>query len=303
MSSEDSSNPLQQAGILQHVLAYVGPGHWCFVAEVSSLWRELYLKIAKRRLQVQVVHMEKTRTLVRTLVPRMTMYSAVFGSPSRVLHAQAHELCSTTEQYQSTAGKYADVATLEAAHELGILYSYAAIEGAAQRNAFAVVQFLHAQGCFLSYEMFEAAAARGHTEMCAYLHSQDCPCDAAACENAALNGHCNTLRWLYEHDCPFHPYNLQTAAAKGGSVAVLKLLQPWRASGFTPHSMTHMLNVAGAHNQPAAAKWLRQQGAEWPDALCLYDTQQWSEDAEAWARAEGCTSSSRVPSDSSSDSD
>jgi hypothetical protein len=28
----DSSSPLQQAGILKHMLDYVGPGHWCFVA-------------------------------------------------------------------------------------------------------------------------------------------------------------------------------------------------------------------------------------------------------------------------------
>eukprot|EP00953_Heterococcus_sp_UTEX-ZZ885_P006561 4007-Heterococcus_DN1.PRE.5 len=35
-SAEDSKYPLQQAGILQRVLDH-GPGHWCFVAEVSSL--------------------------------------------------------------------------------------------------------------------------------------------------------------------------------------------------------------------------------------------------------------------------
>jgi hypothetical protein len=177
-------------------------------------------------------------------------------------------------------------------------YSYAAIEGAAQRNALAVVQFLHAQGCFLSYEMFEAAAARGHTEMCACLHAKGCPCDAAACEKAALHGHASTLRWLYEHGCPCHAYSLQTAAAKGGSVAVLKLLQPWRSTAFTPHNLTHMLNIAGACNQLAAAKWLRAQGAERPEQLYWHDAQQWSEDAVAWARAEGCTSSSSIPSDS-----
>jgi hypothetical protein len=42
LSAADSSNPLQRADTLQHVLAYVGPGHWCFVAEVSSLWRDVY---------------------------------------------------------------------------------------------------------------------------------------------------------------------------------------------------------------------------------------------------------------------
>jgi hypothetical protein len=36
-SATDSSSPLQETGILEHVFDYVGPGHWCFVAEVSSI--------------------------------------------------------------------------------------------------------------------------------------------------------------------------------------------------------------------------------------------------------------------------
>eukprot|EP00953_Heterococcus_sp_UTEX-ZZ885_P006630 4048-Heterococcus_DN1.PRE.1 len=51
-SVKESLNPLQHAGILQRVLDYVGPGHWCFVAEVSKLWRELYLRVAARELQI-----------------------------------------------------------------------------------------------------------------------------------------------------------------------------------------------------------------------------------------------------------
>jgi hypothetical protein len=46
-SAADSSNPLQQPGILQHVLDYVGPGHWCFIAEVSSFWRDLYINVLR----------------------------------------------------------------------------------------------------------------------------------------------------------------------------------------------------------------------------------------------------------------
>jgi hypothetical protein len=46
-----SSNPLTEAGILQHVLGYVGPGHWYFLATVSSLWRDLYARVADRTMQ------------------------------------------------------------------------------------------------------------------------------------------------------------------------------------------------------------------------------------------------------------
>eukprot|EP00953_Heterococcus_sp_UTEX-ZZ885_P018917 10573-Heterococcus_DN1.PRE.2 len=181
MSTTDSSSPLQQAGVLQHVLAYVGPGHWCFVAEVSSLWRELYLKVAKRRVQIQCL--------------------------ARHRECYMHKLTGFAAPQNSTRALQA------------------AIEGAAQRNALAVVQFLHAQGCFLSYEMFEAAAARGHTEMCAYLHAHGCPCDAAACKKAAINGHYSTLRWLHKHGCPWYETSIALAAAEGCSVDVMVYLQ------------------------------------------------------------------------------
>jgi hypothetical protein len=60
--------------------------------------------------------------------------------------------------------------------------------------------------------------------------------------------------------------------------------------------MTDMLNNAGASNKLAAAKWLRQQGAEWPDRLhdsdYAYSSNKgiWSGEVLQWARDEGCTS-------------
>jgi hypothetical protein len=140
----DSRNPLQQATfdlIVELVLDYVGPGHWCFVAEVSSLWRDTYKRVASREMQV----IDSGRKVGS--VPQMTLYSSIFGSASRVRHATAHGLSSTTMEYQRAAGRYADVATLQAAHAAGMRYSYAAMDGAARCNAFAVVQFLRTQGC------------------------------------------------------------------------------------------------------------------------------------------------------------
>jgi hypothetical protein len=52
---------------------------------------------------------------------------------------------------------------------------------------------------------------------------------------------------------------------------------------------TEMLNVAGAYRKLTAAKWLRQQGAEWP-AVLKYESRAWNTDVVQWARDEGCTS-------------
>jgi hypothetical protein len=167
-----SSIPLQQPVILRRVLDYVGPGHWCFVAEVSSLWRDLYSEVPSRELQA-IARFGETKTI--TCVPQMTISSAVFETPARVRFAAAHGLDCTSVPCQHAAGMHADVAPLEAAHGLGMPYKNPVMEGAARCNQLAVVQFLHAQGCKLDRTLFDLAAGRGHTAMCAYLHAERCP--------------------------------------------------------------------------------------------------------------------------------
>jgi hypothetical protein len=280
--SANSGNPLQQAGILQRVLDYVGPGHWCCVAEVSSLWREVYMTVAT----AEMLMIFGYHTI--TCVPQMTTLSAVFGSASRVQLADAHQRSSATNQYQRAAGMYADVATLEAARKAGMRYTSDTMRGAARCNTLAAVQFLRAQGCPWDAGVFSAAAARGDTDMCAYLHAEHCPWNGAVCYQAALNGHASTLRWLHEHGCPLMVDHVDPPAAQSGSVEVLVYLQQQRqGASFTTDQLTEMLNIAGAHNKLAAAQWLKQQGAEWPAVLSYGEP--WSGDVLSWARAEGCT--------------
>jgi hypothetical protein len=127
-SAADSSNPLQQVGILQHVLNYVGPGHWCFVAEVS-LWRDIYTRVANRD-----VYSRTKPWFEITCLPQMTAFSSVFTSPSRARLAHALGLRYDTAEHQYVAAMHADIATLEAAHELGMQYTKPAMDGAARCN-------------------------------------------------------------------------------------------------------------------------------------------------------------------------
>eukprot|EP00953_Heterococcus_sp_UTEX-ZZ885_P009556 5618-Heterococcus_DN1.PRE.1 len=139
-SAADSGNPLQQPLILQHVLDYVGPGHWSFVAEVSSLWRDLYVNVPSIDVDIQGLYKI-------ICVPQMTACSAVFASPSRVRHAHAHDLACTTERYERAAGQYAGIDSLQAARELGMYYTHEVMRGAARSGELAVVAFMRAQGC------------------------------------------------------------------------------------------------------------------------------------------------------------
>jgi hypothetical protein len=277
----ESRNTLQQTDILLRVLDYVGPGHWCFVAEVSSLWEDVYFNVATR--EMQVINAKTT-----TCAPRLTKLSAVFASPARVRHAHAQGcLHLATAPYQRAAGMYADVATLEAAHELGMPYTRSTMIASVRSNRLTVVQFLQSQGCPLDDSMFRTAATRGDIALCAYLHAEQCPWDEGACSAAARRADGSTLRWLREHRCPWYADGIYLSAAVGGIDAMVYLQQ--QGIVFTAGMLKQMLQIAGGFKNLTAAKWLRQQGAEWPAVLCSY-SYQWSGAVLERAEAEGCTS-------------
>jgi hypothetical protein len=132
------------------------------------------------------------------------------------------------------------------------------------------------------------AAAQGHTAVCELLRAAGCPWGASACACAAEGNHVGTLRWLHEHGCPWDSTVL-AAAAEVGCVAVLQYVLE-QCAHISAELLTHLLSFAGARNQLAAAQWLRQQGAAWPDVLRQRRFGAWTGDTLTWARTEGCTS-------------
>jgi hypothetical protein len=115
-------------------------------------------------------------------------------------------------------------------------------------------------------DVMYTAAAQGHTAMCQLLHAKQCPWDWKSTRAAARGGHADVLRWLMDNGCPWNAQYMCEAAARGGSVEVLVHLQQ---QGLLTSAalLRSMLNTAANCNQLAAAKWLREQGAEWPTAL------------------------------------
>jgi hypothetical protein len=106
--------------------------------------------------------------------------------------------------------------------------------------------------------------------------------------SAAHYGHVDQLRWLTDNGCPWDAHDLCRAAAQSGSVEVLTYLQQ-QGLVTSPTLLTEMLDNAAGENQLAAAKWLREQGAEWPSSTA-FNHRAWSGELLEWARAEDCTS-------------
>jgi hypothetical protein len=320
-STADSIDPLFDFGILQNVLSYVGLGHHLFVAPVSKLWRDLYSMVQTHQLKVS-----KSRKRI-TCVLKMTLCSSVYASPSGLRLAHENGFGCITRKHQLAAGRYADVATLASAHELGIVYTAAVMAGAAHYNKLAEVQYLHSQGCPWSRTLLEGAAVRGHFELARWCHEHGCPCpviskatvyaaksgnvelmawvlqlpgaqlskhlmSTAACHGHiamcqflhARRGHVDLLCWLMNTGCPWVAKGVCLVAARSGSIDVMYYLQQ---QGLLNAAMLRaMLKNAGIINKLAAAKWLKEQGAEWPTA---FNYKFWGPEVLAWARAEGCT--------------
>jgi hypothetical protein len=233
------------------------------------------------------------------------------------LLAIAHELgMEYTEPTMRGAGECNKLAEVQYRHAQGCPWPCWLPERAAMRGYFELVRFCYERDCpwdgdtedhalrcaaesdnvelvawllqqldmAASAGVMSAAAAEGQTAMCQFLRSQQCPWDEESTNKAASGGHIDLLRWLVDNGCPWWERQLCLAAAYGGSIQVLTYLQQQRYASAP--LLTDMLATAGAHSKLAAAKWLREQGAEWP---VLSKRQSWDREVLEWAVAEGFT--------------
>jgi hypothetical protein len=118
--------------------------------------------------------------------------------------------------------------------------------------------------------------------------------DYVICREAAYFGKLDLLQWLHKNDCQRNERNVLLNASRGGSVPMLEWLmsvtEPW-----SEDSTFKMLTNAASCDKLAAAQWLRDRGATWPNSFASQykDTiagtikQCWSLSAVQWAIASG----------------
>jgi hypothetical protein len=150
------------------------------------------------------------------------------------------------------------------------------------------MRWLHEQGITFSATTMQNAARQGWLELVQYLCAEGCPWDDSVTTATCEIGQLDTLRWLLQQGCPMNVRICCFTAAARGSTDSLEFLQGAEPTTYVP-LLQMMLAVAGACGQLETAQQLRQQGAEWPPVLSIYD-KHWTSEVLAWARAEGCTS-------------
>jgi hypothetical protein len=212
----NSANPLCNRGILDHVLGYVGPGHWLFLALVNEEWQQAYLRVPSIRIRI----VDELRCEDKLLVypPQMTLARAAFASQSRLrlAHESGFSLavgCESSQQF--IAGRYADEEALAAAQELGLVLSEKAVVGAAEAGCLHKVQWLCQQLSVSAADLGNLtshAVKGGSVAVLSWLAELDYSFDTddwgaawseSACRIAAANGHLEALQWLRQSGYPW----------------------------------------------------------------------------------------------------
>eukprot|EP00953_Heterococcus_sp_UTEX-ZZ885_P003353 2338-Heterococcus_DN1.PRE.8 len=92
------------------------------------------------------------------------------------------------------------------------------------------------------------------------------PWGDAICSAAAYCNRLSLLKWLHCNDCEWDELDVLKEASSSGSVPMLQWLvsvtKPWSQS-----TKTAMLDIAASFDKLSAAKWLRANGAAWPNAF------------------------------------
>jgi hypothetical protein len=149
--------------------------------------------------------------------------------------------------------------------------------------------WLKQQGILPTVHAMCDAAERDMLDMCLFLYTEGCPWDDSVL-NSANTGYYELVQALYEQGCPIEIHSVRSQAASYGRVDILQyLLQLPDQPQSSTAQLTAQLNGAAVNEQLAAAKWLRQQGAEWPEVL-VKDGIKWRGELLQWARRAGCTS-------------
>jgi hypothetical protein len=167
---------------------------------------------------------------------------------------------------------------------------------AAERGHVDMLKFIKAQG-----EQFDdetVSSGMQHMPVIEYFLSEGIDlagCDShgdriASAATAASAGDLAALQYARTHNFEWtSDAAVGLGAAQGGSVEVLNWLTDTLSIEWSAEQLDAMLLRAGVFDKRAAAAWLLEQGAEWPDSPFDDDYgKHWPDAFLTWAQEQGC---------------
>eukprot|EP00953_Heterococcus_sp_UTEX-ZZ885_P004279 2806-Heterococcus_DN1.PRE.1 len=157
-----------------------------------------------------------------------TLYSAAVASPSTARLAHSSGLAiGENKQLHLIAGLCADIETLTALRELGMLLSETLVTAVAFSGRLHILQhLLTEEQCPQPESLSYFGAFSGSTSMLVWLRAQGwCVFDAKTCAGAAQGGHLAALKHLRSDGCEWDDEYIACDAATSGSTKMMKWLQ------------------------------------------------------------------------------
>jgi hypothetical protein len=220
-------DPLSNAGILEHVLAYADPRVWLYLGAVSSLWKHCYEKVV-----LEAARRVRQRAAV-TEVPRETTYRSVMQSVATLTWAYTSGLTVDAPRVrglQYAAGRYASLLTLAVAHELGLPMSTKVFAGAVASDRPLIVKHLSATGthyCPMAEDIGYQAAQSGNVGLLKYLKRRGLELRASLACKAAPAGHLDAMKYLRSEGCSWlQDTQVIGWAAQSGNLEMVNSV-PW----------------------------------------------------------------------------
>jgi hypothetical protein len=220
-------DPLCDAGILEHVLGYVGTRVWLYVGAVSTFWQQCYGRFAPAE-ELRILKTKWWRMFARVDpdVNKDTSHSAAFQSVATLTWAYTSGLQLTADEWtlQRAAGERASLLVLALLHELGLVFGERALCGAVISQREDVVDYLCAQHkCPFGFQLACIPARSGNTSMLRCLRKHGCEfgyylTQVQTCSIAARGGHFDTLKYLRSEGCSWSTADIAGDAAASGNL-------------------------------------------------------------------------------------
>jgi hypothetical protein len=235
----EKGDPLSNASILQHVMSYVSPSIYLYIAGVSRLWKQSYEQVTHEAAR-KAEPLEWKRAV--TEVPRTTRYSVAFGSVALLTWAftSGLELDGANQLLQYAAGAYGSLLTLAVAHGLGLRFNDHTLHGAVDSNREPIVDLLHIQhGCPMAWYVGFTAAGSGNVRMLKFLREKGFKFGHfAMCCDAAEGGHLETLKYLRQQGCSWFYPTIAGSAARSGNLEMVSIQYLMNSTLINPHLCT-----------------------------------------------------------------
>jgi hypothetical protein len=221
-----------------------------------------------------------------------TSYAAALSGHMHVLQFLRESGCRFDRDCVDAAAERGDLAMVQWLRQHSVPWRLSNVTHLAmQTGAVALADWLLEEDYIqLHPSLMCTAAEHGQLAMCQYLRGRGCEWDVTMCSRSCYYAdHSAVLCWLHSSRCPWDVEEVALNAAICGSVDILEYVFQ---QGVLPEGdlLCELLAAAGAHNNLAAAVWLRQHGANWPPALMHnVPAMHWSRELVAWAKSEGCT--------------